>query len=163
MKNKKLQRLLIKLIEKDQEMRKNFQSGKSKWNEKIDKISTDKLKYVIKENGWPTISMVGEEGSRCAWLIVQHSPDLKFQEYCLSLMESLPENEIAKKHIAYLKDRILVQKKGKQIYGTQMKKNKRGKLEPLPIKNMKKVDKLRNEIGLDSLEDYLNRSNSSIL
>ena len=88
-------------------------------------------------------NIVGIQGEQYAWLIAQHSDDLKFQEQCLKLLEKQPSTIERRGHIAYLTDRILVKKKKKQIYGTQFMKEK-----PYPIDNSvnwsKKINKYLN-------------------
>jgi len=117
--NKSLARELILMAKVDQEMRMNWVYEGSNWNDKIDKTNQRRLKLIVNNNGWPTISLVGKKASSAAWLVVQHAPDLKFQEKCLALMEQLTPGEIKPANIAFLKDRTLMRNGKPQIYGTQ--------------------------------------------
>jgi hypothetical protein len=46
-----------------------------------------RVKEIISRYGWPSISLVGKEGSEAAWLIVQHAVlDTGFMDECLPLL-----------------------------------------------------------------------------
>jgi len=157
--NKELQNKILKMAEVDQKVRK---SGKFdiKKIRKIDRKNTKEMKKIIKGYGWPTISLVGKRASARAWLLVQHADrDLAFQKMCLTLIKKAAKNnDVSKWQIAYLTDRILTNRKKKQIYGTQIRFNKETEIvTPYPIKNPKKVNKLRKSFGLESLEKYIKK------
>ena len=43
---------------------------------------------VVAGRGWPGTSLVGEQGSHAAWLLVQHAThDPEFMKSCLALIE----------------------------------------------------------------------------
>lgn len=149
--NAKLKKELLLLAKRDQEVRRE-----GNWNRKIDERSTRRLKKIIKLRGWPTISIVGKEASHAAWLIVQHSPDLKFQKECLGLLrKAVAANESLKADLAYLIDRIKIKDSKKQLFGTQFKFNvKTNKLIPYPIQNPKFMDKRRKAYGLEKFSTY---------
>lgn len=160
MKNKKLAKEILRMAKLDQGIRKAYVKAPRliKKVKEVDRRNLTKMKRIIEEHGWPTITLVGNKASRMAWLIVQHADsDVKFQEYCLGLMrEAAKDEQVLKTNIAYLVDRILVNKGKPQIYGTQFYKNKKGELAPRPIKNMKILDKLRKKMGLESFKLYKN-------
>lgn len=149
-KNNIAKKLLLKLKKEDQNLVLRLDNKKSDLA-KISRKHKVKLKKIIKEIGWPTIPKVGKEASCAAWLIVQHADhDVKFQESCLSLMKSLPEGDVLKKQIAYLTDRIMVNKGKKQIYGTQFYLNKKNVFGPRPIKDLKNIEKRWQEMEMSS-------------
>lgn len=156
--NNDIKNKLLDLLAKDQEMRKNPNISISDVEE-FDKKSTEILKKIIKKIGWPTISKVGEEAAHAAWVISQHTKDEDFLNECMLLMRKNID-DISKKDLAYIEDRVSLSKNGYQIYGTLVKsEEKNGKLvtELLPVKDLKNLNKLRSEMGLDSLEDQLKR------
>lgn len=142
------------MAEQDQVMRNDFQKGKADWNEEVDSNNTVILKDLIKEIGWPRISQVSKKASKAAWLLVQHSPDREFQRQCLELMKLLPNEEVERKNIAYLEDRVRISQGQKQIYGTQFRKNEVGKFELLPLEDPKNVNTLRKRAGMNTIEEY---------
>jgi len=146
-----LQQELKKRFEIDQK----FSKGR-KWNElkNVYYKNTIWLKDLIDRIGWPSQNLVGIMGEQSAWLIAQHSLELKFQERCLNLIKTLPQTNERKQYIAYLTDSILVKKGEKQIYGTQFYRNEKGKLIPLPIRNFENLEGKRKQVGLESFIKY---------
>lgn len=150
----------------DQKVRAQFYSQKS--NEKngykqivapIDKENTERLKEIITEVGYPTISKVGKDASFNAWLIVQHSPDIPFMEHCLDLMKKALD-DINPQNIAYLEDRLNMFKNKPQQYGTQLQENNlTGRCELYKIADIDAVNKARKSIGLGTIEEYLAQNN----
>ena len=161
MKNKLFEEIknkLLDLLKEDQEMRKNTNVSISEIN-KFDKKSTEALKTIIKKIGWPTISKVGDAAAHAAWVISQHTKDENFLTECMLLMRE-NVNDISKKDLAYIEDRVSMLKNGYQIYGTLVKSEELdGKMvtEVLPVKNTENLNKLRYEMGLESLENQLKR------
>lgn len=121
----------------------------------IDADNTKWLKSVIERHGWLGASLVGQDGSNAAWLLVQHADaDPKFQRHCLDLMAKLPPGEVSRSELAYLTDRVLLAEGKKQKYGTQCTFVD-GKWKPRPLEDEANVDKLRAEVGLPPLAEYL--------
>jgi hypothetical protein len=121
---------------------------------KADSENTAWLKQVVENRGWPTRTLVGNDGASSAWLLVQHADaDRKFQRKCLDLMVKLPKAEVSQTDIAYLTDRVLLAEGKKQVYGTQFDMVD-GKLRPRPLEDEANVDNRRSAIGLPPLAEY---------
>ncbi len=122
---------------------------------RVDTANTLWLKQTVEQNGWPTVSTVGEKGSARAWLLVQHADhDPVFQFDVLRLMEPLvAQKEVSPADYAYLYDRVMLKLTGKQRYATQMW-CQNGRMEPQPVEDEKKVEALRAEMQLEPLADY---------
>jgi hypothetical protein len=164
-----ISRDLVAMRLKDQEIRKTaMEEGfelspelNTKWKE-IDEENTKKMKHIISQIGWPTVSKVGKEPSHNAWLLVQHADhDLDFQKECLALMQEAPKGEVDLGDVAYLEDRIRVNTNQKQIYGTQFQETMGGvnnkevlAYRPKPIEDEDHVNERRALIGLEALEEY---------
>ena len=120
------------------------------------------LDEIIRQYGWPTNSLVGEDGAQAAFLIVQHSPSIEFQKKCLSLMETaVSGGELQPVHLAYLTDRLRTFEGKPQLYGTQGQTNSDGLIVPFPIEDEEHVDERRKAIGLEPLEEYFKSMNES--
>jgi hypothetical protein len=127
-----------------------------KWAE-ADSINEIKAKIIIKKYGYPGFNLVGETSNNF-WAIVQHcDDDIPFQEHVLALMKiEVAKNNAGKEEYALLTDRVLVNKKQKQIYGTQIHIDpKTHKASPFSLKYPKKVNALRKKMGLGTEEEYL--------
>lgn len=164
--SKDIRKALIQMAEEDQNIRKkimeytnlgnpipNSEIEKSK---AIEKESTNLLKKLIKESGFPTKKHIGEDGVKAAFLLIQHSSDRGFQEQILPvLIDSYKRNSgISGQEIALLTDRIEINKGNKQVYGTQYIINSSGQISFKPIKNEDEVDELRENLGMPPLAVY---------
>jgi len=140
----------------DQDIRQKEIDDPEFWGGDIDKEHTEKIKEIIDEIGWPTISKVGEEASFNAWLLVQHADhDVPFQERCLELMKQESEGEVSKHDLAYLEDRVRINTGRLQVYGTQFKsvEDNNGIFEPKDIEDPDRVDERRKSMGLKTLAE----------
>ncbi|OGE77044.1 hypothetical protein A3J19_04935 [Candidatus Daviesbacteria bacterium RIFCSPLOWO2_02_FULL_41_8] len=146
---------LIEMAKTDQSERDKMRRGETFDAETIDRRNTERLKEIINSIGWPRISLVGEEAAGGAWLIVQHADhDTPFQEACLKTIKGLPEGEVELEEIALLEDRVRMNRKLPQLYGTQGFPNKNGEFEPFPIADPKNLEARRKKMGLVPFSDY---------
>ena len=113
------------------------------------------MKKIVAKRGWPTKRMVGSDGTRAAWLLVQHADhDVAFQRQCQSLLERLKgTGEVSSVDIAYLTDRVFVNESKPQLYGTQFH-TVEGVRKPRPIHDPVNVDNRRIAMGLGTLKEY---------
>ena len=147
----------------DQEMRKKAENDFKLWDATIDIANTARMKEIVEQIGWPTISKVGEETASAAWLLVQHADhDVVFQEHCLALMAAAPEGEVKKSDIAYLTDRVRVNKGLPQVYGTQFFRSAQmTAFEPRPVENPEGVNVRRKQMGIEeTLAENTERMNN---
>jgi hypothetical protein len=149
------QRVLQELIDSGELGTNNYHPRMKAVHEK----NNARIKEIINQYGWPGFSLVGKEGSKAAWLIVQHAVlDTDFMDKCLPLLkDAINQGEAEGWCLAYLQDRILTMSGKPQIYGTQHDIDENGVAYPLPIENPEKVEELRKEIGLESLPEATRR------
>ena len=123
---------------------------------KIDGDNTRYLKSLIREVGWIDALRFGPEAANGAFLLVQHSGDIRM------MMAAEPEIEkdmkakrVDPQDYALLYDRLHLQLEAKQRFGTQVGQNAAGALVVLPLESRLKVDEFRKEIGLFPWSKYL--------
>ena len=143
------------MAQADKEMRLHGQDT-GEWDSDLDERNRLRLKEIISQIGWPTISQYGREVSSAAWLIAQHSdPEPVFQAECLDLIHQLADDEIDPTNLAYFEDRVRVNQGKPQIYGTQFHMNvKKGILRPRPIEDEANLEERRKAVGLNSMAEY---------
>ena len=160
--NEALRKELIALAEKDQELLQSVKdSGElmdDEYHPKLRRLheeNTRRAKEVLSEGGWPAISQVGEDGSDAMWLIVQHSVlEPEFMLSCVPVLERLVKAGEAKGwQLAFLQDRALMLQEKPQIYGTQHVLDTNGELRPYELADPDGVDKRREAVGLEPLEE----------
>ncbi|MBD2023826.1 DUF6624 domain-containing protein [Leptolyngbya sp. FACHB-711] len=140
---------LVQMGERDQEMRNS-----QEWDAEVDIRNTQRLKQIIGEIGWPSISKVGREAANYAWLLAQHADhDVAFQRDCLHLMQHLM-SDVDATTVAYLEDRVRVNEGRPQLYGTQYYEDEQGVFGPRPIEQPDEVDERRRAVGLEPLAEY---------
>lgn len=144
---------LIELAKKDLSVRDRLLSegllsgGYHPEMEMIHRKNAERLREIIKETGFPTVSMVGAEGSNAAWLIIQHSiGEPEFMKKCYKMMIEY-SNDINPSNIAYLYDRIQVFQSKPQRYGTQLTSEG----IPYPVENKTYLNEERLKMNLKPL------------
>jgi len=128
-----------------------------------DRAHTERLKKIVAEHGWPTISMVGKDGSHAAWLLVQHAThDMEFMEDALERFSPLVEaGEVSPKNYAYLHDRVQMHNDRPQRYGTQFLQIEIDGVTHAgvwPMEEPQRVDEFRRAVGLGPFAEYAERN-----
>lgn len=123
----------------------------------IDSINAIKVQQIIDEFGWLGESRIGSEANQTLFLTIQHVDDLIVQEKYLPILEQAVKDGNAEAwQFAFLTDRILMNQGKYQIFGTQIITGEKPEDSYIvPLQNPEKVDELRQEVGLESLNDYL--------
>jgi hypothetical protein len=120
----------------------------------VDQDNTSWLRNLVERRGWPSRSLVGDDGAAAAWLLAQHGDhDPKFQRRCLDLMCALPSIEVRPEDVALLTDRVLLAEGESQVYGTQMTLVD-GEYEPRDLRDPDTVDERRAAVGLSTMAEY---------
>ncbi len=119
--------------------------------------NASRLKEIIGAHGWPSISLVGEDAAKAAWLVAQHSvSDIEFMAECVSLLENaIVREDVAGWQLAFLQDRVRTLSSEPQYYGTQFDIDEDGWPTPFPIEDSATVNERRARLGLNSLEERL--------
>ena len=116
------------------------------------------LAKLVEAKGWPKRSVVGDDASRAALSILQHSPNIVFQYKMLRLiMPIISQREIDREAAAYLYDRVTFNMTAQQKYGTQYT-CVNGFHVALTLENPSMVDKYRAAVGLNRLQSYLDNA-----
>lgn len=124
----------------------------------VDAESREFLKRMMESKGWPRIGTDGETVAHEAWLIAQHADrDVEFQKKVLAILAELhPKGEAKPADYAYLFDRVAVNEKRPQRYGTQGG-CQGASWEPAELEQPRDVDSRRAAVGLPPLAEYRRR------
>lgn len=175
--NSKLNHPLIKEIEEmkidDQKYRTNYYETRDTYGIgskqlkklqkgmlKMDLANFIRLEKIVDEYGWPGIDLIGFYPCGDMFFIIQHQ-DVEIQERYLPLIEEQFEHgNFAAGHYSMLLDRIAMSKNHEQLYGTQLCYDFETKTSYIcPIANPDQLNLRRYELGLDSFEKAVLRSN----
>ena len=122
----------------------------------MDRRNTEWMKAILAEHGWPGWASVGVDGSRAAWVLVQHADvDRDFQKRALGLLRTAVESDDASgRDLAFLTDRVRKADGLPQLYGTQTEVVDCQRV-PYRIEDPEGVDVRRARVGLRPLEEYV--------
>ncbi|RRB02069.1 DUF6624 domain-containing protein [Larkinella rosea] len=163
---------LTQIYEKDQKERSAYDAIERQygWGAKEAQDARQKIKDMDKEHlvevekiisqvgGYPGKSVVGQPLDQVAFLIIQHSTDRAIHEKYLPMVtEAAQKGELDKAGVAFLTDQVKVQKKEKQVYGTQIHINNKGQKDVYPIEDEANVDQRRKQMELEPMSAYLAR------
>ena len=155
---------LVAMAAEDQRVRAQLAAGGSLFDgyhprmEEVHRRNAARLTEVIEQHGRPGRGVVGEDGARAAWLVLQHAiahPDLQRQGLVL-LREAVARGDVPAVEAAMLEDRVRVFEGRPQRYGTQFDWDENGQLNPLPIEDEANVD-VRRSVGLGPLAEEVRR------
>ncbi len=117
--------------------------------------NADRLCAIIKKHGWPTVSLVGEDGVSAAFFLLRNSSaaQLKIQLIPV-ILAAATQGEISRPDVSSYIDRLRLDAGLKQLFGTQATIID-GFLVVFPIEAEKDVDLRRKQFELPPLADYL--------
>lgn len=126
----------------------------------IDTANRQRLKQIIADNGFPTVTMVGHDGATAVFLIIQHADaDPDWQASMLPVMEEQSKKgEVSKSDVAYLTDRVRRAQGKPQLYGTQIyqEADANGTMQWVApvVEDPEHIDQRRMEMGLEPWAEY---------
>ena len=109
---------------------------------RTDSLNQLLLYRYIRTFGFPCFCRVGTDGMNAVWLLTQHSDnDINFQEDCLCYLDEINKicprrTRVLRSWLAYLCDRIAINRGEPQRFGTQYFRSSDGKLLRRPCKNI---------------------------
>lgn len=127
----------------------------------VDAENLARLKQIVNQHGWPTVSVVGREAAEAAWLLAQHADrDPAFQAHVLQLMKPLVRGgEVSARNFALLADRVSAAQGEPQLYGTQYTRiviDGQVHFGPsTPIADPERLAQRRSALGLPSHAEYV--------
>jgi hypothetical protein len=121
----------------------------------IDSSNAVWLQEAVARHGWPERDVVGDDGARAAFLLVQHADhDTAFQAAMLPALDAAFRRRQADgQSVALLTDRLAVARKEPQIFGSQTTITD-GRITFAPIADSVGVDARRAQMGLPTLNEY---------
>ena len=155
---------LLAMAEEDQRVRAELAADGSLFDgyhprmAEVHRRNAARLTAILDRHGWPSPSLVGEDGAAAAWLMLQHAiGDPHLMRRGLALLSRLAPGGVEPARLAMLEDRARAFEGRPQRYGTQYDWDENGLLGPLPIEDPEGVDELRRSVGLGPLEENTRR------
>jgi len=121
------------------------------YNDSINQVS---IANILAHFGWLSAKQTSKNANEAIFLVIQHAP-LSFQKkYLPKLLSAIKSGAADKSEYAFLSDRIRMREDNYQIYGTQISGDYKGNLCFWPIYNEPGVNKRRQQLGLNRIEEY---------
>jgi len=122
----------------------------------VDADNTKYLRALVVDLGWIDAKRFGRPSATNAFLIVQHSGDLRLMQGALPEIEKDMKAGIGDpQDYALLYDRLKLNLGERQRYGSQIGQNSKGESVVLPLEDKSRVEEFRKAIGLFPLAQYL--------
>lgn len=121
----------------------------------IDAYNLLEIEKIIEKYGILGQRLKTTEARQAISTVYLHAPKETQKIILKKIEKAVNEGEITAANYAYLEDRIMVDDTGYQKYGSQYKV-KDNEIILYPLIDPEKVDVYRKEVGLDTLEEYLN-------
>ncbi len=151
---KEIQQELAKRIVEDQAVR--TKADRQQDMSTVDADNTKFLRTLILDLGWIDVKRFSKATATNAFLIVQHSGDLRLMQAALPEIEKDMKAGIGDpQDYALLYDRLKLRLGERQRYGSQIGQNDKGEPVVLPLEDKAKVEEFRKAIGLFPLSQYL--------
>lgn len=141
-----------KILEQVYEIDQGARTGGSYNMPEADSVCLQAVMSLIDKCGFPSKSEVGEKGIDAIWLVFQHSAPGIMAYFYPRLMQAVEEGDIRMTSMALMQDRMLMRHGLRQIYGSQITND-----GLYPVHDPENLNKRRAEIGLQPIEDYLDR------
>lgn len=130
----------------------------ARWRElqALDADNAAWLRQVLDEHGWPASPLVGHDGAKAAWLLVQHADgDPALQRRALDMMQpAFERGQVDRGDVALLTDRVLLAEGKPQRYGSQFETDDDGVMRLRPVEDLAGLEARRAAAGLPSMADY---------
>ncbi|MCD7970613.1 MAG: hypothetical protein LUF87_09700 [Alistipes sp.] len=125
--------------------------------EEIDRQSAVEVCAILDRYGWLGSDRIGTEGNETLFLAIQHVADTTVQQRYFPMLEkAVADGDAEGWHLAFLTDRLLMNRGEKQVYGTQKIFSGESAVPYLvPLRDPHSVDRLRAELGMEPLAEDL--------
>jgi hypothetical protein len=128
-----------------------------------DPVAADRVWAILDDyEAWPGFRLVGVDGERAAWLIVQLG-DAGLQRRALPHLEAAVDcGDAHPSHYACLLDRVRMTDGRPQVYGSQFVASGDDAVAPWPIEDPLGVDDRRRRVGLEPLAAQARRMQAGL-
>ncbi len=151
-------RMQIDAIE--EEYGRESEEMKAHWQviNETDSINLIKVTNILDEKGWLGANVIGGQGNTTLFLVIQHA-DMETQiKYLPMMREAVAAGNARGSSLALLEDRVALRQGNRQIYGSQIGRDKEsGEYYVSPLVDPENVNERRAEVGLGPIEDYVGR------
>ncbi|MDX2219738.1 MAG: DUF6624 domain-containing protein [Burkholderiales bacterium] len=118
-----------------------------------DAINQSRVTELLDKHGWIGKSRVGGLAATAVFLVIQHAPLATQLKYLPMMREAAEAGELSKSSLALTEDRVRVNQKQPQLYGSQVKPGPG--VDLFPVADPESLDERRKAMGLGPVCRYL--------
>jgi hypothetical protein len=123
---------------------------------RADSANLVKVKAILDTHGWLGADVIGAQGNRTLFLVIQHSNQATQEKYLPMMREAVRNGKAQGSSLALLEDRVALGQGKRQIYGSQISTDMATKLYYVrPLEDPDNVDERRKRVGLQPLAEYV--------
>ncbi|MEZ4808163.1 MAG: DUF6624 domain-containing protein [Flavobacteriales bacterium] len=127
----------------------------------LDRMNVDTLEKIIAEFGFPGMDMVGPEGNKTVWLVLQHADVDVMERYNDMFRHSCEQGLTPMKYYAYFYDRLLILRGNTKVkYGCVFARHSDGQYY-MDLEDPGCINRIRESVGLEPLDSYRGEENCS--
>jgi len=119
----------------------------------VNKQNSLRLQEIIKQQGWPTINLVGIKGRDAAFVILQQAEPAMQKRLLPTLKNEFVQGQLSGQKLAAFIDIMLIKSGKKQRYGTQLA-IVNGQIVFNDIVDKKNIDQRRQEMNMLPMAQY---------
>jgi hypothetical protein len=124
--------------------------------ETIDAKNTKRLNEIFEKFGFPTVKLVGKDGSQAYMILLQHSTSDDLRVKSLKpIGKALRRKELSPNDYANFVDRLRLHQGKPQLYGQHFSFKNDGKMVMDDVSDPKNLDKRRKKIGLPPIAEHV--------
>lgn len=129
-----------------------------------DYVNDSVFDQLVNKYGFPSIALVGTHAAKVGFALIQHTTFSKnYRKRYRAVVRAYKNNDYDPQCYAKVKDRWLLQHHRRQLYGTNWLKSTEKRFVKKygdhyilePVRNFRKLNDRRAELGLESIEDYM--------
>jgi hypothetical protein len=121
-----------------------------------DSLNLIQVENTLDTRGWLGRDVIGYRGNSTLFLVIQHSNTETQVKYLPMMKEAVKNGNASASSLALLEDRVALAQGKRQIYGSQIGRDKKTNAYYVsPLIDPENVDKRRAEVGLPHISEYV--------
>lgn len=114
--------------------------------------TTSRPRTLLEQHGWLGSGLVGLVGANAYWLLVQHVPSNRQDEWFPLMERAVAEGTASARNLAYLRDHVTMHHDRHQTHGTQHTAYGDGRIRLWPVTDPDTLNQRRDALELPPVD-----------